>query len=241
VSVVAPVQEGGAPGSVGIRVRDTGRGLTDTQMQRLFEPFNRLGAEREGIEGTGIGLTIVKALVEHMGGRIEVQSQLGQGSEFVVWLARAPAAPPAEPRVDRAKPAESATLQPIDVLYIEDNAINVMLVTEIIAMRPNVTLHVAVDGRSGIERTLALRPRVVLIDLQLPDMDGFAVLRALRSRPELSGTTCIALSANAMPEDIARARQAGFDDYWTKPIDFSRFLKGLDQLAQASATPPAHD
>jgi len=215
------------------RVRDTGRGMTAAQLQRLYEPFNRLGAEREGIEGTGIGLTIVRALVEHMGGRIEVESRPGEGTEFRVWLPRA-----SEASVTTAAPsAAPGTLVPtealaIDVLYIEDNPINVMLVREIVAMRPNVRLHTAVDGRSGIARAQELRPRAVLIDLQLPDIDGFQVLQALRADASLGGLVCIALSANAMPEDIARAKRSGFDDYWTKPIDLTQFLGGLDRLAQ---------
>ncbi|HJV63211.1 MAG TPA: hybrid sensor histidine kinase/response regulator, partial [Albitalea sp.] len=205
------------------------------QLQRLFEPFNRLGVEREGIEGTGIGLTIVRALVERMGGRIEVHSRAHQGSEFCVWLpaAQAAAMAPAEPLPPPAH-APAAIGAPIDVLYIEDNPVNVLLVQEIVAMRPQVRLHVATDGRSGIARALALRPRAVLIDLQLPDIDGFEVLRTLRGQPSLEGLTCIALSANAMPEDIARARRVGFDDYWTKPIDFGRMLDGLDRLSRST-------
>ena len=221
------------PAMLGLRVRDTGHGLTDAQMQRLFEPFNRLGAERSEIEGTGIGLTIVRALVEHMGGRIEVDSRAGKGSEFRVWLRRAGEPTPADaPAPASAEAAQAAALRPMDVLYIEDNAINVMLVQELVTLRPNVRLHVAPDGRSGIAAAKSLRPACVLIDLQLPDIDGFQVLAALRADPALAGLTCIALSANAMPDDIARAMRAGFDDYWTKPIDFKQFLGGLDRLSQ---------
>jgi PAS domain S-box-containing protein len=222
---------GANAGLLGIRVKDSGRGLTPQQMQRLFEPFNRLGAEREGIEGTGIGLTIVRSLVQRMQGRVEVNSRAGQGTEFVVWLPiTTAAAPPADEA--QTRPAQPHELPPaIDVLYIEDNAVNVMLVQEIVGMRDNVTLHVAVDGRSGIASALALKPRAVLIDLQLPDMDGFAVLRALRADASMEGVAMIALSANAMPEDIEKARRLGFDDYWTKPIDFRKFLAGLDRLA----------
>jgi CheY-like chemotaxis protein len=119
----------------------------------------------------------------------------------------------------------------IDVLYIEDNPINVMLVQELVAMRPHVRLHTAPDGRTGVARARELRPRAALIDLQLPDIDGFEVLRHLRAEPALQGLVCIALSANAMSEDIARAKQLGFDDYWTKPINFGQFLGGLDRLA----------
>jgi PAS domain S-box-containing protein len=220
---------------LGFCVKDTGRGLTPAQMQRLFEPFNRLGAERDGIEGTGIGLTIVRALVHRMGGRIEVQSRPGEGSEFRVWLLRGNEGKadsdltiPGLLDVDAASAADA----PMDVLYIEDNPVNVLLVNELVAMRPRALLHVATDGRSGVARARALRPRAVLIDLQLPDIDGFEVLRLLRADPALQGLVCIALSANAMSEDIARAMRLGFDDYWTKPIDFARFLGGLDHLLQ---------
>jgi PAS domain S-box-containing protein len=224
--------DGDDPAMLGLRVRDTGRGLTEAQMQRLFEPFNRLGAERSNIEGTGIGLTIVRALVEHMGGRIEVDSRAGEGSEFRVWLPRAAQAAHADaPPLAGAPAAETPAPAGIDVLYIEDNAINVMLVQELVTLRPNVRLHVAPDGHSGIARAKALRPACVLIDLQLPDIDGFKVLAALRADPALRGVECIALSANAMPDDIARARRAGFDDYWTKPIDFKQFLGGLDRVS----------
>jgi CheY-like chemotaxis protein len=214
-------------------VSDTGHGLSAEQRAHLFEPFNRLGAEREGIEGTGIGLTIVRALVEHMGGRIEVDSRQGLGSEFRVWLPRAPQEHADSDAGDTAPDAQPVDVpQTIDVLYIEDNPINVMLVEEIVAMRPHVRLHIAVDGRSGIVRARELCPRAVLIDLQLPDIDGFAVLHALRAEKSLNGVECIALSANAMPDDIARAKRIGFDDYWTKPIDLGQFLSGLDQLAR---------
>ena len=93
-------------------------------------------------------------------------------------------------------------------------------------------LHTAPDGRSGIARSHELKPAAVLIDLQLPDIDGFEVLRALRGDPVLQGVVCIALSANAMPDDVARARRSGFDDSWTKPIDFAQFLGGIDALAR---------
>ena len=233
---VGLIDDAAKDGMLGIRVRDTGRGLTDAQMQRLFEPFNRLGAEREGIEGTGIGLTIVRALVEHMGGAVEVRSRAGEGCEFRVWLqAAGPDDAAAAGGPDRSSMHDAvAALREIDVLYIEDNALNVMLVTELVTMRPNVRLHIAKDGCSGVARVAELRPRAVLIDLQLPDIDGYEVLRRIRADHSLDGVTCVALSANAMPEDIARARQWGFDDYWTKPIDFTNFLAGLDRFAGAA-------
>ena len=220
------------PGWCILTVQDTGRGLAPAQLDALFEPFNRLGVEREGIEGTGIGLSIARQLVSHMGGRIEVRSTPGVGSVFEVWLpdVDTPATAPTA-----AGPA-SAPLAPApghlggSLLYIEDNEVNVLLVRELLALRPGLTFHVAGDGRSGVSMAQALRPDLVLVDMHLPDFDGHEVLRQLRSDPRTSGLRCIALSANAMPEDVDRAREAGFDDYWTKPIDIRRFLAALDRL-----------
>ena len=118
----------------------------------------------------------------------------------------------------------------MDLVYIEDNPINVLLVRELLSLRPQVTLHTAPNGRSGVALALSLRPRVVLIDMQLPDIDGFEVLRRLRAEPSLAASPLIALSANGLTEDIARAMAAGFDDYWTKPINLPRFLSRIDQL-----------
>ncbi len=219
-------------------VRDSGRGLSVEQQAHLFQPFNRLGAERGLIQGTGIGLAIVHHLVRLMGGEVAVSSELGQGSEFRVTLPadvaqEAPDHAPLSgfhPDLQEARPSAR-----LNVLYIEDNPVNVLLVQELIAMRRDVQLAVAVDGLSGVAQACAARPHVVLVDMQLPDIDGFEVLRRLRAEPSLAGTTFVALSANAMPEDVTRALQAGFDDYWTKPIDFHAFLRALTALVQKYA------
>jgi PAS domain S-box-containing protein len=215
-----------------LAVRDTGRGLSAEQQAHLYEPFNRLGAERDGIEGRGIGLMTVHHLVRLIGGRLQHSSRLGEGNEFRVWLPAA--AQEAEAPVVEVAPAASAAAPAADalsVLYVEDNAINVMVVRELVSLRPNITLHVAVDGRSGIDAALQHRPDLVLVDMQLPDMDGHEVLRRLRAR-QLQACM-IALSANAMPDAVQQARAAGFDDYWTKPFDIAQFLAGLDRLAAA--------
>jgi CheY-like chemotaxis protein len=138
--------------------------------------------------------------------------------------------PPGAP-LPAASPSAGPTPHGLAVLYIEDNPVNVLLVEEMVALRRHYTLRCAVDGASGVAAAIAVVPDVVLVDMQLPDMDGFEVLRRLRVLPALEGTTMIALSANAMPEDVERARSAGFDDYWTKPIDIDRFLAGLDALS----------
>jgi PAS domain S-box-containing protein len=220
----------GAPGWE-LCVRDTGRGLSAEQQAHLYEPFNRLGAERDGIEGRGIGLMTVHHLVRLMGGRLQVNSRLGEGSEFRVWLTLAAALAESPPPQQDDVASAGATKQ-MSVLYVEDNAVNVLVMRELLALRPNITLHVAVDGHGGIEAALQHRPDLVLVDMQLPDMDGHELLRRLRVLQ--LPAALIALSANAMPDAVAQARAAGFDDYWTKPIDVPRLLASLDRLAAAS-------
>jgi PAS domain S-box-containing protein len=221
-----------------LQVRDTGLGMTPDQLAHLFEPFNRLGREREGIEGTGIGLTVVKALARRMNGEIGVESQAGVGSTFSVRLPRAEqaasnaAAPPiAAPATPHPALARNGSL-----LYIEDNPVNLLLVEELLRMRPGISFHAASTGLAGVAQAGRLLPDLILIDIQLPDIDGFEVLRHLRQQEGTAATPCIALSANAMPEDVQRARSAGFCDYWTKPIVFADFLAALDERFPASRT-----
>ncbi|MEP7058294.1 MAG: PAS domain-containing protein [Caldimonas sp.] len=220
------------PERVSLTVRDTGRGLTRDQLAHLFEPFNRLGIEREGIDGTGIGLTIVKALVEGMSGAIDVSSRPGKGTRFVVTL---PAGDPGAVPVERPATVEPHVAEAVlgerdgQLLYIEDNHVNVLLVEELVRSLSGLKIESASTGAAGVARATALQPDLILVDLQLPDFDGFEVLRRLRAQPQTAATPCVALSANAMPEDIARGLAAGFADYWTKPIDFKTFLSALER------------
>jgi PAS domain S-box-containing protein len=221
-----------------LRVRDTGRGMTRQQMAHLFEPFNRLGVEREGIEGAGIGLAVVKALVERMGGAMRVDSNPGTGSSFDVRLPRAAerTAPKAKPQPhDTAPGSPLLSGAPVvakrgQILYIEDNPVNVLLVEELVRGHAGLQIESVGTGLEGVARAAELRPDLVLVDMQLPDIHGFEVLERLRAQAETAQTPCIALSANAMPDDIARATAAGFADYWTKPINFASFLAALNRL-----------
>jgi CheY-like chemotaxis protein len=153
------------------------------------------------------------------------------GTRFEVSL---PAAPiPAVPAARAAALAPTAPRmagRPARVLYIEDNPVNALIVQELLAGRTETTLHLAATGQSGVQLALALDPDLILVDLQLPDIDGMEVLRQLRAQPETARTVCVALSANAMPDDIQHALRAGFAGYWTKPLDFARFRAGLDAL-----------
>ena len=127
------------------------------------------------------------------------------------------------------------TLTTHQLLYIEDNPVNMLVVQELVAMRAHLRLACAVDGISGVEMALQIAPELILVDMQLPDIDGFEVLRRLRAQPLTALTPCVAVSANAMPEDMARARAMGFSDYWTKPLNFAQFLGGLDARFGARA------
>ena len=179
-------------GRVLIRVSDDGMGMTPEQQAHAFEPFNRAGAERDGIEGTGIGLTIVKALVEGMGGRIAVRSAPGVGSAFEV-------------RLDAAAASGPLALPSRRLLYIEDNAVNVMIVSELVRRRRGIEFDSMPDGASGVARAAQTLPGLTLVDMQLPDIDGLEVLARLRADPATAGLRVIALSANAIPADIQRA------------------------------------
>ena len=219
---------GRADGSVQLAISDQGAGLTAEQQARLFQHFERLGAESGRVEGTGLGLVICQELAQAMGATLQVQSRSGAGSTFTVRL---PAA--AAPRADAAATAPpreldtGAAARQRSVLYIEDERLNVVLMEEVFRTRPQWLLHIAEDGAEGLQLARQLRPDLLLIDMNLPDMNGLALIRALRSDPQTLPLRCIALSADAMSEQIDAALAAGFDEYWTKPIDVPKMLAEL--------------
>ena len=138
-----------------------------------------------------------------------------------------------------SEPTTSSAPHVLHVLCVEDNPVNLQLVRELIALRPQVRLSTAEDGLSGLQRALAEPPELVLLDIQLPDIDGLEVMRRLRAEARTAGCRIVALSADAMPERISAALAAGFDDYWTKPIQFDAFLGHLDRMVavRAAGTP----
>jgi signal transduction histidine kinase/ActR/RegA family two-component response regulator len=217
---------------VRITVEDTGAGLEAAQIAQLFQPFNRLGQERGPEEGTGIGLVLTKRLVELMGGEIGVTSIAGSGSVFWVDMKRAVVASQFTPR--SGKPGGSG--QPIaqlgaplrTILYVEDNPANLKLVEEIITFRPDLRLLTATNGYQGVELARRLRPDVILMDMNLPDIAGSEALKLLQKDPLTRDIPVIALTANAMPGDIADSIAAGFYQYLTKPIDIEEFFKATD-------------
>jgi PAS domain S-box-containing protein len=141
------------------------------------------------------------------------------------------------PHEPMAATMDPPAVRPLTLVCIEDGAVNLMMVEQLVQLRPNVTLHSACTGQAGVESALRLRPEVVLVDMNMPDLDGIQVIRRLREDPALAGATIIALSANALQADIDRAMAAGFGAYWTKPVDPEVFLEGIDALSHGQALP----
>jgi CheY-like chemotaxis protein len=215
-----------------ILVTDTGSGLTAEQQDRLFVPFERLGAEAGATEGTGLGLALSKALAEVMQGDLElIASKPSAGSTFAVDLPRgqpadAGVADPAPAPRDLPEPAENARLE---ILYIEDNLSNLRLVEEILSYRPQVKLLVAMQGGLGLELAAQCVPDLVILDLHLPDIPGHEVLARLRSAPATAAIPVVVLSADATEGQIRRLLQAGAQAYLTKPLDVRRLLELVDE------------
>jgi PAS domain S-box-containing protein len=219
---------------VRVSVTDTGAGLTPEQLAQLFQPFNRLGQESSIEEGTGIGLVVTKQLVELMGGVIGVESSVGSGSVFWVEL---PAANAPELAFDDMhevaadKPGDAAA-DPLQsrrtLLYVEDNPANLVLVEQLIARRGDLTLLTAINGHLGIQMARAHQPDVILMDINLPGISGYGVLKVLNEDSATAHIPIMALSANAVPRDIQKGIDAGFFRYLTKPIEVVEFMDALD-------------
>jgi CheY-like chemotaxis protein len=225
-----------------ISVKDTGEGLTADKLTQLFQPFNRLGKEANVEEGTGIGLVVCKRLTELMRGVIGVESTVGKGSVF--WIELNLTAEP-QPAADAAEPTAvaqaqvQADAQLRTLLYVEDNPANLMLVEDLIARRPDIRLLSAKDGNRGVEIALASRPDVILMDINLPGISGIQALRILAEDPATAHIPVVALSANAIPRDIAKGLEAGFFRYLTKPIKVNEFMDTLDVALKFAKTQSA--
>jgi CheY-like chemotaxis protein/nitrogen-specific signal transduction histidine kinase len=225
------------PERVRISVKDNGAGLSPEKLSQLFQPFNRLGQEAGGQEGTGIGLVVAKQLIELMGGVIGVESTVGNGSVF--WFDMTATDEPqlhisaAEPLIPALAPAP-ASPHLRNVLYVEDNPANLKLVQQLLARRTDLRLLSAGNGREGITLARTYMPDVILMDINLPGISGIETLRLLREDPLTANITVVAISANAMPRDIEKGLEVGFFSYLTKPIKVKEFIEVLDDALENS-------
>jgi PAS domain S-box-containing protein len=233
VSVVCVEESDGPVPSVQIRISDTGVGIPPEQQSRLFVPFERLDADRQRIEGTGIGLALCKRLVEAMGGTVGVESTPGSGSTFWVKLPMSDGSgtgAPTPPADTHVPVTEAHGGRRFDVLCIEDNPANLRLIEGVFAARDNIRLLSAMAPSLGLELARTHKPALILLDINLPEMDGYAVMRCLRESEATRNIPVVAISANAMPKDIEMGKAAGFLEYLTKPIDLARLLAVVDPM-----------
>ena len=218
-----------APGYMRIAVRDTGIGIPRAMQSRLFTPFERLGANAEGVEGTGLGLTLAKRLVEAMNGHIGYESVVDEGSSFWVDLPEAEA-PDERPQSATEAGSVGATEPTGTVLYIEDDPSHLRLVERVLAEESRIRFIGATQGRLGLVLAREHRPDVILTDLHLPDISGEEVLHAVQSDPVLRPTPVVILSADATPDHVTRLLAAGARAYLTKPPDVPRLLQVLEKM-----------
>jgi signal transduction histidine kinase len=213
-----------------VHICDTGIGIPPQAKEKIFEPFYRM--EHPRVEGTGIGLSLVKRFIQLMGGKVGVKSRLGEGSDFWISL----------PMVRSEHPIHQPSLeQPVfsfpqnkefTILYIEDHLSNIQLVDETLRTIEGVTLLSARTGMAGLQIAKEQKVNLILLDLDLPDINGFAVLEKLKSSIETKSIPVIAVSANAMRDAIDRGIMKGFNEYITKPIDVSAFLNVISKYVK---------
>lgn len=229
-----------AEGTVRFTVADTGPGISQAMREEIFEPFSRLGAETTDIEGTGIGLTISRKLAGLMGGQLDFESEMGVGSTF--WL-DLPSSDQMELKTDG--PAEDGLGLPTlpagahKVLYVEDNPDNLNLMTHLMKLVPGVELISAHTGELGIEIAEIHNPAVILMDINLPGINGIEALKRLRAIPATQDIPVLAVSADVMPSDVKLAMEAGFDAYITKPVNLKEVIDWVKQAIEGKIGPRA--
>ncbi|WP_144393778.1 PAS domain-containing hybrid sensor histidine kinase/response regulator [Pleionea sediminis] len=210
-------------GCIRVEVCDSGYGISDDDISYIFEPFRRSSYHSNHIEGVGIGLSVAKQLIELMGGTIGVRSQLGKGSLF--WF-EIPVRKQLEMMIEKENNLPIKNIKSTGrILYVEDNPANLRLIQQILKPYSQYELAVASSGNQGLELLKSEVFDLVLLDINLPDIDGFSILETIRSSPRSKDTTVVAISAAAREQDINNGLSAGFKRYLTKPIDINEFIE----------------
>lgn len=227
-------------GTVRLKIADTGPGIPPDKFEELFHPFSRLGAETTEIEGTGIGLTISKKLIELMDGTIGVDSKVGEGSVFYIDLPMA-AVQESQMMADQVQAidfsianhqanSQSPEDGPFTVMYVEDNPTNIRLMEQILDLVSDANLTSTHTAENALEMVNDVNPDLILMDINLPGMNGIQALNRLRASPDTASIPVIAISADAIPESIQRGLEAGFHSYLTKPIRVDEILDIIDSI-----------
>jgi PAS domain S-box-containing protein len=216
---------------VTIVVSDTGLGMSPEQLSELFQPFNRLGRERTNLEGTGIGLVISRRLAELMGGSLHAESHAGSGSSFVLTLPAAVEHDTVRADLDPGAVPTGQYHRRV-VHYVEDNETNIEVMRGILAQRPQVQMSVSMTGLDALAALRSTPPDVILLDMNLPDIDGLELLKHLKSDPGTAGIAVVVVSADALPAQIDAALDAGALRYLTKPVSVAEVLRVLDEILQ---------
>ncbi|MDQ2918484.1 MAG: ATP-binding protein, partial [Verrucomicrobiota bacterium] len=224
-------------GRIRLLITDTGAGIPVEKLSRLFTPFDRLGAEHSGVEGTGLGLALCQRLTHAMGGTVGVKSSAGNGSTF--WVELPLTESPLERLAGQIKDAQEREhiIEPRKLLYIEDNLSNLTLIEQMLMDEPAVELITAMQGQQGLDLARQHLPDLILLDLHLPDLPGWEVLARLQNDKLTAGIPVVVISADATARQIERLLSAGAHSYLTKPIDMSEFLR---VVAETKAAPAAH-
>jgi len=215
-----------------LSVRDNGRGIPANRQAEVFQPFNRLNAEFSKIEGSGVGLVITKQLVEMMNGKLDFESTEGVGTHFWIDLPLALEWNKQQNEITKLvdyAPTDFTFSTTKNILYIEDNPTNIRLLQQFFERHDCINLDVAEEPFVGIYKARNNQPDLIILDINLPGMDGFEAMNVLQNDPLTKHIPVIGLSANAMPYDIERGIKSGFFEYLTKPVDMNRLIETLNK------------